>query len=45
MGEGGSHSNLYHIFRMDQADNPMPEQRVRELRELLRSLYPPDTGQ
>lgn len=44
MGEGGSHSNLYHIFRLDQADNPMPEQQVRKLWELLRLQYPSDTG-
>ena len=34
-----SHFNLYHIFKLDQQNNPMPRAYASRLRKLLQGLF------
>ena len=33
------HGNLYYLFLMDQAENPMPEERMQEVLRFLETLF------
>ena len=36
--QGGRHHFLYHIFKMDKAAHPMPENRVAGLLQQLKNI-------
>lgn len=37
--ENTRHHFLYHIFRMDKAENPMPHSRALSLGQLLKQVF------
>ena len=39
MKQENRHHFLYHIFRMDKAENPMPGNRALPLRQLLKQVF------
>lgn len=36
---------LYHIFRMDKAENPMPEEKKQSLLRWLQSIFQREKGE
>ena len=43
MHETKRHHFLFHIFRMDKAENPMPQNRVEILLHYLKSVFMDNT--
>ncbi len=41
--ETGQHHFLFHIFRMDKAENPMPQNRAELLLQYLKNVFMDNT--